>query len=113
MNDNLLVSLSLEAFSDSLEYSNHYNQQLLARPTPSKAEIRFLLWEDRPEILEDYPQDPRGGCCLIWGTTDDNGRVGHIVCAYPPVSRVITAYFPDETESEEWECNYRRRRQSG
>ena len=111
MNEDLIVSLSLDAISDSLGYSDHYNQRLLSRPTPSKAEIRFLLWEDNPEIIEDYPQDPRGGSCLIWGTTDNSGRVAHIVCAYPPVSRIITAYFPGDSESEEWECNYRKRRQ--
>jgi hypothetical protein len=109
MFESRIAVLSLDAFSDLLRYSQHYTQQLLSRPTPSQAEIRFLLWDDHPQVIEDYPRDPRGGSCLIWGTTDSCGRVGHVICANPPDSRVITAYFPAETEPDKWEDNYRRR----
>lgn len=104
-----IMALALAAFSGSLEYSLHYNQQLVARSTPSQSEIRFLLWYDEPQVIGDYPDDPRGSCCLIWGTTDDTGRVAHLLCANPPKSLVITAYFPSETRPDEWEDNYRRR----
>lgn len=104
-----IAALSLDATSGALRYSQHYTQQLLSRPTPSQEEIRFLLWDDDPQIIEDYPQDPRGGSCLIWGTTDSSDRVGHIICANPPDSQVITAYFPGETEPSKWEDNYRKR----
>ncbi len=43
------------------------------------------------------------------GMTDAKGRIGHVVCANPPNSLVITAYFPAETEPEKWSDNYRRR----
>ena len=109
MDDNRVVALSQAAFSDSLVYSEHYNIQLLSRPTPSKSEIYFLLCEDNPEIIEDYPQDPRVPSCLVWGITDSNGRVGHLVCSNPPNSGIITGYFPAETQPDGWEHNYRRR----
>ena len=109
MYESRIVALSLEAFSGSLDYTHHYNRQVLSRPTPTREQIRFLLYEDSPEIIEDYPEDPRGPSCLVWGIADNNGRVGHLVCANPPNSKVITAYFPDETEPDIWESNYRRR----
>lgn len=99
--------LCLDATSGSMRYSRHYTRQLLDRPTPSRSEIRFLLCEDAPQIIEDYPQDSLGSCCLIWGQTNLNGRIGHVVCGNPPDSRVITAYFPAETEPEKWEDDYR------
>ena len=109
MNDSRLTALSAAAFSDVLAYSAHYNLRLSSRPTPNKTEILFLLAEDSPEIIENYPQDPRGPSCLIWGLTDNNGRVGHLVCSNPPNSGIITAYFPADTEPDLWENNYRRR----
>ena len=109
MNESRVSALSAAAYSDSLYYSAHYNLQLISRPTPSKNEILFLLCQDAPEIIEDYPQDLRGPSCLIWGLTDDTGRVGHLVCSNPPNPGIITAYYPSETEPNQWECNYRRR----
>ena len=109
MERNRVTAISLAALNGSLNYSRHYNQRLSSRPTPDRDEIRFLLNEDAPEIIEDYPLDPRGPSCLIWGMTDYTGRVGHLICANPPNPGIVTAYFPDETEPEEWECNYRRR----
>ena len=106
---NRLSHLCLSVTSGSLRYSHHYTQQFLLRPTPNRDEIRFLLCYDAPEIIEDYPQRPMGGRCLIWGTTDSDGRIGHVVCANPPDSTVITAYFPAETEPNKWQDNYRRR----
>ena len=113
MAENRIAAISLAALNGSLDYSRHYNQQFLSRPTPNRDEIRFLLIEDAPEIIEDYPLDPRGPSCLIWGMTDYEGRIGHLICANPPNTRIVTAYFPGETEPEEWECNYRRRVRRG
>ena len=105
-----IVALCSAAADDSLIYSNHYIQQQLKRPTPSKAHIKFMLCRDSPEVIEDYPNEGRGSCCLIWGIADHNGRIGHVVCANPPEPKVITAYFPEETESSKWENNFRTRR---
>lgn len=45
-------------------------------------------------IIEHYPAHPRGGCCLLFGTTA-SGRPAHIVCTTTrPLLIVITVYEP-------------------
>jgi len=47
------------------------------------------------QILEDYPDDPRGPSCLILGYSQD--RPIHIVCGYTSYKdwvRIITVYIP-------------------
>jgi hypothetical protein len=46
------------------------------------------------EVLEDYPNDPRGESCLILGHAE--GRAIHMVCGYTSAQsiRVITVYLP-------------------
>ncbi|HIH96984.1 MAG TPA: DUF4258 domain-containing protein [Thermoplasmata archaeon] len=46
------------------------------------------------EILEDYPDDARGSCCLVLGHSKN--RSIHIVCGYTPQKwiRIITVYIP-------------------
>ena len=51
------------------------------------------------EIIEDYPDDPRGHSCLILGFTSEH-RPLHIVVSRPPDPSVITVYEPGP---EEWD----------
>lgn len=46
------------------------------------------------EILEDYPDDPRGASCLVLGYSQN--RPIHIVCGHTPIKwvRIITVYIP-------------------
>jgi len=46
------------------------------------------------EILEDYPNDPRGPSCLVLGYS--RNRPIHIVCGYTVAKwvRIITVYIP-------------------
>lgn len=46
------------------------------------------------EILEDYPDDPRGASCLILGYSRD--KPVHIVCGETKTGwmRIITVYLP-------------------
>ena len=112
MDASRLGTLCAAAVSGELLYTDHSRMRLRHRPTPSAYAIRLLLCDDAPEIIEDYPNDPRGSSCLVWGIIGD-GRVAHVVCRNLPDSRVITAYFPSETEPENWRDNYRERRQVG
>jgi hypothetical protein len=46
------------------------------------------------EILEAYPDDPRGASCLILGYSQN--RPIHIVCGYTSTKwiRIVTVYIP-------------------
>ncbi|QGP91586.1 hypothetical protein MGLY_09220 [Neomoorella glycerini] len=48
------------------------------------------------EILEDYPEDPRGPSCLVLGHIPD-GRSIHIVCSLDNDGTliIITVYIPE------------------
>ena len=63
------------------------------------------------EIIEDYPDDPRGPSCLILGVAQE-GRPIHVVCGKMGHDQilVITAYEPN---LEEWKPDWRTRRKGG
>ena len=70
----------------------------------SRLEVRKTI--DQGEIIEDYPEDPRGQSCLMLGFGDDD-RPLHVVCApKDDYLAVITAYLPDESE---WPDDFRTR----
>ncbi len=48
------------------------------------------------DILEDYPEGPRGPSCLVLGYSQN--RPIHIVCGYTPIKwiRIITVYLPKQ-----------------
>ena len=58
-------------------------------------------------IIEEYPEDPRGESCLIFGLA--GGRPIHVLCGRLDAEEVliITAYEPD---SAEWEENWTTRK---
>lgn len=69
------------------------------------AEVEAALLAEDAEIIEDYPEDPRGPSCLILGRTAER-RPLHIQVSYPPVVIVVTIYEPDPSM---W-IDYRKRR---
>jgi len=69
-------------------------------------EVEQMLMSDGVEVIEDYPDDPRGASCLVLGVTGP-GRPLHVHCTHPPGLAVITAYQPDASE---WEDDFRKRR---
>jgi hypothetical protein len=59
------------------------------------------------ELIEDYPNDPRGHSCLMLGS-GDGGRAVHVVCSpKDDYLAIITAYLPDPGQ---WSDDFRRRR---
>jgi len=68
-------------------------------------DIRSAIISEEAEIVEDYPDDPRGPSCLILAWTP-SGRPLHLVVSYPPDVAVITVYEPDP---EAW-ADFRARR---
>jgi Domain of unknown function (DUF4258) len=58
------------------------------------------------ELIEDYPNDPRGHSCLILGL-GEAGRAVHVVCSpKDEYLAIITAYLPDPLQ---WSDDSRRR----
>jgi len=55
------------------------------------------LLSDKLEIIEDYPNDPRGHSYLLLGFTNNDKPI-HFVCGLGTVEMliVITLYIPDE-----------------
>ena len=61
------------------------------------------------EIIEEYPEDPRGYSCLLLGHGKD-GRSIHVVCApKEDYLAIITAYLPDRRE---WSDDFKERKTS-
>lgn len=68
----------------------------------SRLEVRQTLAQG--DVIEDYPEDPRGHSCLMLGL-GDGGRALHVCCApKEDYLAVITAYLPDE---HEWSEDFR------
>ncbi len=62
------------------------------------------------EIIEDYPEDPRGHSCLVLGFAAR--RPVHVVCTIKDNPRellLITMYDPS-LRPEKWEAGFRERR---
>lgn len=68
--------------------------------------LEEAIGANAPEIIEDYPGDPRGHSCLIRGVTA-NGDVVHAVCKPNDPVFVVTCYHPDPSI---WYPEYRERR---
>ena len=56
-----------------------------------------------PEVIEDYPNDPRGPSCLVLGFTARGDPI-HAVCgmSVPNVLIIVTIYRPDPREWLDW-----------
>ncbi|MCX7839974.1 MAG: DUF4258 domain-containing protein [Anaerolineae bacterium] len=69
-------------------------------------EVREVVFKG--EIIEDYPEDPRGHSCLMYGWTSTKNRPIHVVCSpKDEYLAIITAYVPSP---KEWESDFKTRR---
>jgi len=70
----------------------------------SRLEVRQVIAHG--EVIEDYPDDPRGHSCLMLGVGEEGCAIH--VCYAPKEDylAVITAYLPDE---HEWSEDFRMR----
>ncbi|MDQ1637132.1 MAG: hypothetical protein QOF62_471 [Pyrinomonadaceae bacterium] len=66
------------------------------------SEVRTVIASG--EVIENYPDDPRGPSCLMLGY-GATGRPIHLVCSpKPDFLAIITAYIPNE---DEWSNDFR------
>ncbi len=95
--------------TDRMRWSDHFGEQVF-EGRPDKANVRFALCDDEPEILETSPEDRRGPSCVISGFAQ-TGRMLHVLCSIPPKEKAITAWWPD-THPWKWTDDFRSRRQT-
>jgi hypothetical protein len=68
-------------------------------------EIRTVIGHG--EVIENYPDDPRGPSCLLLGRGTKD-RAIHVVCSpHPDFLAIITAYLPDQ---DKWSDDFRVRK---
>ncbi|MBM3891284.1 MAG: DUF4258 domain-containing protein [Verrucomicrobia bacterium] len=84
--------IQAQVASGSYEFSEHADFERGADKL-TIADIEAAILDG--EILEQYPDDPRGASCLVLGHAPDRRPV-HIVCGKTPLDslRIITVYVP-------------------
>jgi len=97
-----------QAIKTLIQTRVHANQYRLSSHAEHEREADRISWQEIEEVLlsnslqviEDYPDDPRGASCLILGYTRAMKPI-HLVCgiSLPDVLIVITVYRPN---AEEW-----------
>jgi hypothetical protein len=104
--NNAILQHIRQAAARKILFLPHAVQQM-ARPERliSTAEVRHVV--DTGEVIEDYPEDPRGHSCLLRGY-GTGARPLHVVCApQAEYLAIITAYLPS---SDQWEDDMRTRK---
>ena len=100
----LLVDIQAAVRDRELDITLHAQRQMISRHIKI-SEVRKALSSSDAEVIEDYPEDPRGSSCLVYGKTP--GRLLHVHISHPPEIVVITAYVPDPAK---WEFDLKTRK---
>lgn len=100
----LLTEIQAAVKDTELALTLHALTRMTARRI-AVSEVRNVLLSAEAEVIEDYPGDPRGPSCLVYGKTSK--RILHVHVSHPPEIVVITAYQPD---SVRWETDLKRRK---
>lgn len=99
-------NLVLSAAQRSILFLPHALEQMASPERRiTRAEVKDVVYSG--EMIENYPNDPRGHSCLLSGLTS-SGRPIHVVCApKEDYLVVITAYPPDP---ERWSEDFSMRK---
>jgi hypothetical protein len=104
MFEEMLIKVRSAAAKKILFLMHAVNQMNRTDRMISTLEVHNVLFSG--EIIEDYPEDPRGHSCLILGFGERNRPV-HVVCApKEEYLAIITTYLPDP---EKWFDGFRER----
>ena len=80
----------------------------MSRPLRMISSTEVEAAVSRGEVIENYPNDPRGPSCLMLGFGEEGGRAVHVVCSpKDEYLAIITAYLPDPGQ---WSEDFRQRR---
>ena len=69
--------------------------------------LQEAIGDGAAEIIEDYPNDPRGASCLILTWLSPQEPVHAVLAYWTEYPRLITVYRPD---LERWHEDYKTRR---
>lgn len=99
------------AAQNCYHFTAHATSKCLKRGLTHQCVISALL--DYAEVIEDYPDDPRGHSCLV--LTFEAGQRDkplHVIVGLRDPDRIIiiTVYRPDPSE---WESDYKTRKKGG
>lgn len=97
--------IKAEIRQQSYEISLHADEERLADGL-LVSQVEFILLHG--ELIEDYPDDPRGASCLVLGFTP-TGMPVHVVCGKNRAEHLllITVYIP---AMPKWKDAYTRNR---
>jgi hypothetical protein len=102
--DIAFISQCFEQFDFSI--STHGNDEMNA-DNVTRAMLRNAIGFDTPEIIEDYPEDKRGGSCLILGWMTPEQPLHAVVAYWAEEPHLITVYRPN---LDKWKEDYRTRK---
>ncbi|MDP1715758.1 MAG: DUF4258 domain-containing protein [Anaerolineales bacterium] len=71
--------------------------------------LETAIGHDSPEIIEDYPDDPRGASCLVLGWFEPDLPIHVCVGISSDMPEIITAYRPSPLKFHAPEFRRRRR----
>lgn len=89
-----IIGLVRKAATERILFLPHAIRQM-SRPERmiTTADVRRVIFSG--QVIEDYPEDPRGHSCLLLGYGDGERPI-HIVCSPKDMYlAIITAYLPD------------------
>ena len=107
MIESLLDGIQAEIIKGNHRFTIHAGERMIERHI-AVSEVTEAVLSDSAEVIEDYPDDPRGFSCLVLGMTA-KGRPLHVQCSYPPSVVIITAYEPEPTEWLDWRTRREKR----
>ena len=106
MQDTDILSRVHQAAACRILFLPHAVRQM-ARPERMITTSQVRATVTSGEVIEDYPEDPRGHSCLMLGG-EPGGRQLHVVCSpKPDYLAIITTYLPSP---EKWEGDLKTRK---
>lgn len=107
MIESLLDEIQVEIRRGGYRFTIYAGDRMIERHIAVSG-VEEAILSGSAEIIEDYPNDPRGSSCLLLGMMA-KGRPLHVQCSYPPSVVVVTAYEPEPTEWLDWRTRREKR----